>query len=83
VLREGEAVAYLERSGRSLVTFPAAREDDEWLRAFTQLLDGGRYRQIELAKIDGEVAVDSPLAARLRSAGFRDGYRGLVLRSER
>jgi ATP-dependent Lhr-like helicase len=83
LLHEGEAVAYLERSGRSLLTFPAAEADDGWPRALAQLVDRGRYRQIELARIDGEPAVDAPLAPQLRLHGFRDGYRGLVLRAER
>ncbi|MEZ5260998.1 MAG: DEAD/DEAH box helicase [Acidimicrobiales bacterium] len=80
LLAGGEALAYLERSGRSLLTFPAATDDDRWTTALQQLLDRGRYRQIELTRIDGDPAGESPLAPLLRTAGFRDGYRGLVLR---
>ena len=40
---------------------------------------GGRWRRLEIARIDGEPAAESPLADELRAAGFADGYRGLVL----
>ena len=40
----------------------------------------GRLRRIELQRIDGVGALESPHAERLRAAGFADGYRGLTLR---
>jgi hypothetical protein len=40
----------------------------------------GRLRRIELRRIDGTPAVESPHAERLREAGFVEGYRGLTLR---
>jgi hypothetical protein len=40
----------------------------------------GRLRKIELQRIDGSAALESPHAERLRAAGFADGYRGLTLR---
>ena len=82
VLHDGAAVLYLERSGRSLLTFPAAAEFDGWAAALAALVQRGRYRQLELVKIDGTPAADSPYAAALAAAGFRDGYRGLILRKE-
>ncbi|HEY6533029.1 MAG TPA: DEAD/DEAH box helicase, partial [Acidimicrobiales bacterium] len=79
VLIAGELVAYLERGGRSLVVFPAAAHHPQWVTAVAGLVSGGRVRRLELARIDGEPAAESPHAESLRAAGFRDGYRGLVL----
>ena len=81
ILVEGEAVAYLDRSGRSLVTFPKAADDDRWVEALAGLVKDGRLRSLELQRIDGDPALSSPIAPRLRGVGFVDGYRGLVLRS--
>ena len=81
ILVEGEAVAYLDRSGRSLVTFPKAADDDRWVEALAGLVKDGRLRSLELQRIDGDPALPSPIAPRLRGVGFVDGYRGLVLRS--
>jgi ATP-dependent Lhr-like helicase len=81
VLSGGEALAYLERGGRQLVLVPAAAGDDRWVEALAALVKDGRRRSIELRMIDGEAAISSPHAAALRAVGFRDGYRGLVLRS--
>jgi ATP-dependent Lhr-like helicase len=88
VIDDGEPMAFLERSGKRLVTFRPGRDraadgDLTWLGALTQLLERRRYRQIELAQIDGAAATESPLAPALRAVGFRDGYRGLVLRTDR
>jgi hypothetical protein len=41
----------------------------------------GFVRKLELSRIDGVPARDSPLAPALRSAGFVDSYRGLLLRA--
>ncbi len=82
VLVEGEAVAYLDRSGRSLLTFPKAHDDDRWIEALTGLVKDGRLRSLELQRIDGEPGAAVAVRARgCAAAGFVDGYRGLVLRS--
>ncbi len=80
VLVAGEAVAYLDRSGRSLLLFPKATLDDRWVEAIAGLVKDGRLRSLELQRIDNEPALSSPIAPMLRDAGFADGYRGLVLR---
>jgi ATP-dependent Lhr-like helicase len=80
VLIDGAPVAYLERGGRSLVVFAAAEHHPGWAVALAGSVGrtGGRTR-LEIARIDGEPAALSPHADALRAAGFRDGYRGLVL----
>jgi ATP-dependent helicase Lhr and Lhr-like helicase len=77
VLVDGELVAYLERGGHSLVTFAA----DGWAAALPALVDRGRYRSLEIRKVNGEpVRDDEHAVEQLRAAGFVDGYKGLVYR---
>jgi ATP-dependent Lhr-like helicase len=82
VLADGQSLAYLERGGRSLVSFASSVERSHRLvaDAVASLVKDGRVRRIELTRIDGEVASTAPLAEALRDAGFVEGYRGLVLR---
>jgi ATP-dependent Lhr-like helicase len=80
VLVDGEAAAYVEKGGRSLLTFPAAVVDGRWPDALAALVRRGQRRSLEIAKIDGAPARESPHADLLRGAGFTDGYKGLVLR---
>jgi len=79
VLASGEPAAFLERGARTLLTF-AAGGDGGWIDALVTLVKDGRLRRIELSRIDGEPAAGSAFAEDLRTAGFVDGYRGLVLR---
>jgi ATP-dependent Lhr-like helicase len=79
VLVDGDAAAYLERGARTLLTFPGG-SDGPWVDALASLVKDGRIRRIELTRIDGAPAVESPFAEALRTAGFVEGYRGLVLR---
>jgi ATP-dependent Lhr-like helicase len=78
-LVDGEATAFLERGARSLLTFPAA-EGRGWIDALATLVKDGRLRRIELSRIDGKPAAESPFSDDLRESGFTDGYRGLMLR---
>ena len=77
-LADGQPAAFLERGARSLVTFGI--DPGLWVDALASLVKDGRLRKIELTRIDGMPAVESPLADRLRETGFADGYRGLTLR---
>ncbi|MEJ7845861.1 MAG: crosslink repair DNA glycosylase YcaQ family protein, partial [Acidimicrobiales bacterium] len=81
VLVDGEAAVYLERGGRSLLTFPAALVDPRWSGALAHVVASGRRRSLTLARIDGAPARESSHADTIRAAGFADGYKGLVLRS--
>ena len=81
VLVDGEAAAYVEKGGRSLLTFPAAIVDGRWAPALATVVRTGRRRSLELAKIDGAPARESGQADTLREAGFADGYKGLILRN--
>ncbi len=79
VLVDGHACAYLERGGRTLLTFPAASDQPSWPDVFASLVGSGRVRRLRIETIDGVPAASSGWADALRGAGFVDGYKGLSL----
>ncbi len=79
VLRNGEPLVLLEKSGRSLVSFPASRDDHSWVQGLRALVADGRVRKLEIGKIDGAPVVESDLSEVLRDGGFVPGYRGFAL----
>jgi ATP-dependent Lhr-like helicase len=81
VLVGGEPAAFLERGGRTLVTFPAAEQRPAWVEGLATVVKDGFARKVELVRIDGRPARESGWADALRTAGFADSYRGLVLRT--
>ena len=67
------------------MTFPgAASSPHRWADALAGLVRAGRYRSLEVRKVNGE-ALNSDaaqaLGPALREAGFSDGYRGFVVRA--
>ncbi|MGK2928297.1 MAG: Lhr family helicase [Acidimicrobiales bacterium] len=88
VLADGALVAYVERGGHSVATFAATTDHPRWVEAIKVLTDPrdghrGRYRSLEIRKIDGAPATESPWREALETAGYRDGYKGLVHRPAR
>jgi ATP-dependent Lhr-like helicase len=74
-------MAYVERGGRSLLTFDdAAAEPAEWLEALVAAHKEGRVPRLALERVDDQPARSAPLADALRAVGFVDGYRGLTLK---
>nr|MDQ3385181.1 DEAD/DEAH box helicase [Actinomycetota bacterium] len=78
VLVDGQPAAFLERGGRTLLTFEAA-EDGTWVDGLVSLVKERRVGRLVVQKVDGEPASSSRHADALRTAGFADGYRGLTL----
>lgn len=82
VLVDGIPALYVERGGRSLLSFT---EDDAALRAAAEALSRavreGWLGQLAVQRADGEVALTSGLADVLRDAGFRATPKGLRLRA--
>ena len=83
VLVDGDAALYLERGGHSLQTLPAA--DDPAVaaaaaRSLHFLVESGHFRELVIARVDGEPVAASPWRSLLEEAGFAAGYRGHVLR---
>jgi ATP-dependent Lhr-like helicase len=79
VLRSGELVAWVDRSSHQLLVFDQA--DTSWAHQLAGWVTGGRWSTLEIRKFNGAEVRDGPEADLLRSVGFRDGYKGLVLRS--
>ncbi len=80
VLGDGVPVVWLERGGRSLVTFGGAEQSTGWIEALQCRVKDGLLRRLEIAKVDGRPVRDTPWAERLEEAGFRHGYRGMTYR---
>jgi ATP-dependent Lhr-like helicase len=84
VLSDGELVIYVERGGRSLLSFS---DDPVRLQAAADALAlavrEGALGRLTVQRADGEgvLAGDHPLAAALESAGFHATPRGLRLRA--
>jgi ATP-dependent Lhr-like helicase len=82
VLVDGVPALYVERGGRSLLSFT---EDEGALRTaaegLSQAVRDGWLGALAVQKADGEVALTSGLADVLRDAGFRATPKGLRLRA--
>jgi ATP-dependent Lhr-like helicase len=82
VLVDGAAVLYVERGGRSLLSFT---DHTDTLRVAVGALAGavaqGWLGSISVERADGEAALGSALATLLREAGFRVTPHGLRLRA--
>ncbi|MEM7095139.1 MAG: DEAD/DEAH box helicase [Actinomycetota bacterium] len=79
VIHDGRPLVFVERGGRSLITFEDAAVEPSWAAALAEAGDAGRAR-FEITKIDGRPSGESPLTAHLEAAGFTRGYRGWVHR---
>ncbi|PRY48775.1 Lhr family ATP dependent helicase [Geodermatophilus tzadiensis] len=82
VLVDGELVLYVERGGKSLLSFT---EDEQTLKEAATALSGavaaGALGRMVVQKADGaSVHQDTPLSAALQAAGFAATPRGLRLR---
>ncbi|MEP7360352.1 MAG: helicase-related protein, partial [Chloroflexota bacterium] len=83
VLVNGEPALYLERGGKSLQTLPAFADAESAaiaLNALRQLLADGRYRALQIERVDGTPVGESIHAPALAAAGFQRAYRGWLLR---
>ena len=84
VLLDGELAVFVERGGKSMVSFSRLRDDPKvladprWVEGLKDLLRKGMIRNLEIAKIDGQKASDSPLYDVLIEHGFVRGYKGLT-----
>jgi ATP-dependent Lhr-like helicase len=83
VLAAGELVLYVERGGKTLLSWtsdpavlgPAAS-------ALASAARGGALGRLTIERADGSAVQDSPLARALEEAGFRPTPRGLRLRAQ-
>lgn len=81
VLVDGHLVLYVERGGKTLLSFA----DDERLQpavdALALAVRDGALGKLTVERADGASIVESPLAAALEAAGFHPTPRGLRLRA--
>jgi ATP-dependent Lhr-like helicase len=83
VLVDGEPVIYLERGGKSLQTLPASEDPGRTqaaLAGLSELVADGRFRSLQLERVDGEPIGQSALRDLMAEAGFKPAYRGWALR---
>ncbi len=82
VLVDGVLVLYVERGGRTLLSFT---DDDGCVGpaadALALAVRDGALGKLTVEKADGEAALTSPLGLALETAGFRPTPRGLRLRA--
>jgi ATP-dependent Lhr-like helicase len=82
VLVDGELCLYVERGGKSLLSWT---EDPVVLQSAADALAlavrEGALGRLAVERADGAAVLDSPLAAALQAAGFRPTPRGLRLRA--
>lgn len=81
VLVDGRLVLFVERGGRSLLSFtddPAALAAGA--RALAETVRGGALGRVTVQRADGESALSGPVADALTDAGFALTPRGLRLR---
>jgi ATP-dependent helicase Lhr and Lhr-like helicase len=90
VLVDGHLVLYVERGGRTLLSFHSAQEAgvsgegnslQPAVDALALAVREGALGKLTVERADGESINDSPLAAALEAAGFHPTPRGLRLRS--
>jgi ATP-dependent helicase Lhr and Lhr-like helicase len=81
ILVDGDLVLYVERGGRTLLTFTDHEERlGRAADALALAVRDGALGRLAVEKADGETVFDSPLARALTEAGFRPTARGLRLR---
>ena len=82
VLVDGKVVLYVERGGKTLLSFS---DDDSCVApaadALALAVRDGALGKLTVEKADGEPALTSPLGLALEQAGFRPTPRGLRLRA--
>lgn len=78
---DGELVLFVEKGGRSAITFTAdAVVLAQAAVAAASLVESGRVKDFKINRIDGAAPDGQPLMAALRQAGFADHPQGLVRR---
>ncbi|MCT9819137.1 ATP-dependent helicase [Microbacterium sp. W1N] len=81
VLVDGALVLYLERGGRTALTFSS--DTDVLAAAARSLVDTARARRLDtltIEQVGGAFVYGTPLGTALRAAGFVESSRGLTLR---
>ncbi|MEV0751979.1 ATP-dependent helicase [Streptosporangium sp. NPDC050280] len=81
VLVDGHLVLYVERGGKSLLSFSGDDRLQPAVDALALAVRDGALGKLTVERADGTAVNDSPLGAALESAGFHPTPRGLRLRA--
>ncbi|MGP3928601.1 ATP-dependent helicase [Nonomuraea sp. KM88] len=81
VLVDGHLVLYVERGGKTLLSFTDDTRLQPAVDALALAVRDGALGKLTVERADGASIVDSPLAAALEAAGFHPTPRGLRLRA--
>jgi ATP-dependent Lhr-like helicase len=84
ILHDGRLLAFVERGGKTVVTFPADTADetaDHHVAAGLADLADRRYRRMTVETIDGDPVATSRFSEVLLGVGFVAGYKGLTHQS--
>jgi ATP-dependent Lhr-like helicase len=82
VLHDGDLVLYLEKGGKSLLTFGPFEDRSvagSAIEALRGLLADGQLKRLQVERLDGVPIGESDRKDRLAELGFRQSYRGFVL----
>lgn len=80
VLVDGRLSLYLERGGRTVLTFGAVNSYIPAVSALAAAVTRGSLGTLSIERIDGERPMSGPLAEALQDAGFHPTPRGVRLR---
>ncbi|MEZ0072280.1 ATP-dependent helicase [Planotetraspora sp. GP83] len=81
VLVEGRLVLYVERGGRTLLSFGAEEDLRPAVDALALAVREGALGKLTVERADGASIANSPLAVALEAAGFHPTPRGLRIRA--
>ncbi len=80
VLADGVPQVWFDQRSHHLVTFAPAVDDPTWVSALVHWAADRRARGIEVRKLNGGPVTDVAVIAQLKSRGFVESYRGLIVR---
>ncbi|TMR10216.1 hypothetical protein ETD86_40555, partial [Nonomuraea turkmeniaca] len=81
VLVDGHLVLYVERGGKTLLSFTDDARLQPAVDALALAVRDGALGKLTVERADGASIIESPLAAALEAAGFHPTPRGLRLRA--
>ncbi|WP_435822600.1 Lhr family helicase [Microbispora bryophytorum] len=81
VLVEGALILYVERGGKTLLSFGPEEDLRSAVLALAVAVKRGALGKLTVERADGTAIADSPLAAALEAAGFHPTPRGLRIRA--
>jgi ATP-dependent Lhr-like helicase len=76
---DGRLLAFVERGGRTVLTFSDESGDLAATADRLALLARRRMRRMVIGTVDGSPAATTPLGNALASGGFVESYRGMIL----